>query len=198
MGDQSYTFQNLLPYFEKSCHLTPPNDAKRRTPNATVKFDPTVFTATGGPLQVSWSNWVDPALTWFQQAFASIGLPISNLNFNSGSISGTSAWIPSTISPSDAERSSSESSFLTQAISNTSITVYTQAPARKILFSSNGSGGKGSSVSGVLVTTQNVDYTISANKEVILSAWVFHSPQMLMLSGTLSLTSGHKVAQRTT
>jgi choline dehydrogenase len=64
-GDELYTFQTLLPYFQKSCRFTPPNDAKRKTPNATVKFDPSAFNAAGGPLQVSYSNWVDPALTWF-------------------------------------------------------------------------------------------------------------------------------------
>jgi len=185
VNDQTYTFPNLLPYFQKSCNLTPPNDAKRQTPNATVKYDAAAFSATGGPLQVSWCNWVDPALTWFQQAFESIGLPISDLNFNSGTLSGFSAWITSTISPADAKRSSSQASFLKQAIANTNIMVYTQAQARQILFNSTGCGVDSSfAASGVLVTTQNVNYTISANKEIILSAGVYHSPQLLMVSGT--------------
>lgn len=41
VGDQSYTFPNILPYFKRSTHLTPPNLEKRNTPNATVIFDPT-------------------------------------------------------------------------------------------------------------------------------------------------------------
>lgn len=41
VGDQSYTFPNLLPFFKKSSHLTPPNLEKRNTPNATVMFDHT-------------------------------------------------------------------------------------------------------------------------------------------------------------
>lgn len=41
VGDQSYTFPNILPFFKKSCHLTPPNLEKRNTPNSTVRFDPT-------------------------------------------------------------------------------------------------------------------------------------------------------------
>ncbi|MCJ1436763.1 hypothetical protein MMC27_006145 [Xylographa pallens] len=186
-GDQSYTFKSLLPYFQKSCQLTPPNNAKRRTPNSTIKYDPSAFSTTGGPLQVSWSNWVDPALTWFQLAFTSIGLPISDVNFNSGILSGFSAWITSTISPTQAERSSSQSSFLKQAILNTSLIVYTQAQANKILF--NSTGASKPVASGVLVTTQNVNYIISAKKEVILSAGVFHSPQLLMVSGIGSRTT---------
>ena len=175
-ADESYTFQNLLPYFRKSCTFTPPNDAKRRTPNATVKHDLSAFSVAGGPLHVSYSNWVDPALTWFQRAFASIGLPISDVGFNSGSLLGQTAWIPSTIDPLTGERSSSQASFLEQAIANTNIIVYTQAQVTKVLF-------KSAVASGVSVVTRGVPHTISANKEVIISAGVFHSPQLLMLSG---------------
>ena len=178
VGDQSYTFKNLLPYFEKSCNFTPPDDTKRQTPNATVRYDPNVFSSTGGPLQVSYSNWVDVALTWFQRAFANIGLPISDIGFNSGSLAGKAAWITSTIDPNLGERSSSETAFLERAIQDTNIIVYTQARASKILF-------KGTVASGVSVMTQGVEYVISANKEVILSSGVYHSPQLLMVSGTL-------------
>lgn len=178
VGDESYTFKNLLPYFENSCNFSPPNNAKRQTPNATVNYDTSVFSSMGGPLQVSYSNWVDVALTWFQRAFTSIGLPVSDVGFNSGSLTGNAAWLTSTIDPNLGERSSSQTSFLEQAITNTSIKVYTQAQARKILF-------KGTTASGVSVMTQGVDYTILANKEVILSAGVYHSPQLLMLSGRL-------------
>jgi choline dehydrogenase len=179
--DESYTFENLLPYFEKSCNFTPPNDEKRKTPNATVKYDRSVFSDTGGPLKVSYSNWVDPALTWVQRAFEYIGLPISDVGFNSGLLTGKTAWLLSTIDPATGERSSSQRSFLEQAIKNTNIIVYTQAHATKILFDST-------VASGVSVRTRGIDYTISANKEVILSAGVYHSPQLLMLSGTFVST----------
>ncbi|KAL8920045.1 MAG: hypothetical protein Q9172_004675 [Xanthocarpia lactea] len=175
VGDDSYSFPNLLPYFQKSCKFSPPDDAKRQTPNATVKFDPSAFDAAGGPLEVSYSNWVDPALTWFERALVAIGLPINAKGFNSGSLSGTS-WIPSTINPSTGERSSSESSFLQRSIEVDNIFVYTQAQATKILFNST-------TASGVNVSTRGVSYTISARKEVILSAGVFHSPHLLMVSG---------------
>ena len=178
VGDRSYTFKSLLPYFEKSCKFSPPDNAKRKTPNATVKYDSSVFSSMGGPLEVSYSNWVDVALTWFQRAFGNIGLPISDIGFNSGSLAGNAAWIPSSIDPTLGERSSSQTSFLEKAIQDTTITVYTQALASEILF-------KEKVASGVTVITQGVGYTISASKEVILSAGVYHSPQLLMVSGKL-------------
>ena len=178
--DQSYAFANLLPYFKKSCHLTPPDASDRDTHNATIRFDAAAFDKDGGPLQVSWSKWIDSPLTWFQKAFALIGLPVSDENFNSGSIIGNSAWVASTVSFPDAVRSSSQSSFLTQAMSKKRITVHTHTQARKILFDN---GHPEAQAVGVAVVTSGEDHIISAGKEVILSAGVFHSPQLLMVSG---------------
>ncbi|KAI4160593.1 MAG: hypothetical protein LQ342_005614 [Letrouitia transgressa] len=175
VGDGSYTFANILPYFKKSCDFHPPDYNKRQILNATVKYDPSAFDTNGGPLEVSYSNWVDPALTWFERALVAIGLPINAKGFNSGSLTGTS-WIPSTIDPRIGERSSSESSFLQQAIEDSNFFLYTQAQATKILFNST-------TAYGVNVTTRDVSYAISARKEVIISSGVFHSPQLLMLSG---------------
>lgn len=178
VDDDSYTFENLLPYFEKSCHLTPPNLEKRNAPNATPEYDPTVFDNTkGGPLQLSWNNWVDPTITWLAKSLQAIGLPVNPKGFSSGVLSG-GAWLPSTISPEHAYRSSSQSSYLEEAIKKTQIMVYTHSVATKILFNSN-------KAAGAAVSTQGVEYSLNANKEVILSAGVFHSPQLLMVSGEL-------------
>ena len=189
VGDESYTFANLLPFFKKSCQFTPPNFAKRATPNATVDFEASAFSPNGGPLQVSWSNWVDTPLTWFQKAFGLIGLPISTTNFNSGSISENAAWIPSTIEPIHAVRSSSQSSFLAQAQKTTGIAVFAHTQATKIIFKSKGNRPR---AVGVSVTSGGKDFVISAKREVILSAGVFHSPQLLMVSGKKSFKERSK------
>jgi choline dehydrogenase len=186
VDDQSWTFDNLLPYFKKSCTLTPPNLEKRNATNATVIYDPTVFGPSGGPLQVSWNNWVDPTLTWLAEAVEEVGLPLSPLGFSSGELVGHGAWVPSTIDPRNAHRSTSESSYLREAIDNTSnIAVYIRSQATKILFDSSSSP----KAIGVSVNTQGVEYTISAAKEVVVSAGTFHSPQLLMVSGKTSLLS---------
>ncbi|KAL8867578.1 MAG: hypothetical protein Q9174_005576 [Haloplaca sp. 1 TL-2023] len=175
VGDESYTFPNILRYFQKSCHFTPPDESKRQTPNATVRFDPGAFDASGGPLEVSYGSWVDKSYTWFERALAAIGLPINAAGFSSGSLNGTS-WITATINPTSGERSSSESFFLQQSLKVDNIFVYTQTQATKILFNST-------TAHGVNVSTRDLSYTITARKEVLLCAGVFHSPQLLMLSG---------------
>ncbi|KAK0104924.1 hypothetical protein ONS95_005187 [Cadophora gregata] len=177
VGDQSYTFPNLLPFFQKSAHFTPPDLSKRATSNAIPVYDPAAFdNSKGGPLQVSYGNWVDPTINALSGALRAAGIALSRSGFNSGSLLG-GAWVTSTIAPKDATRSTSESSYLDDAIKRTQLIVYTHTQATKILFDGN------KKAVGVRVSTQGLEYTLSANKEVIISAGVFHSPQLLMVSG---------------
>lgn len=176
VGDDSFRWESMLQYFKRSVHLTPPNEEKRNNTNATVLFDPSDYDEEGGPLQVSWLNWVDPTITWLSRVLLSLGLTISPKGFSSGELVGHGAWVPSTIEPEKAQRSTSESSFLRQAIKDTGIIVYTHSLATKILFN-------GTQAVGVSVNTQGVEYTLSATKEVILTAGTFHSPQLLQVSG---------------
>jgi choline dehydrogenase len=109
-------------------------------------------------------------------------MPISHLGFSSGIISPFSAWVTSEIKPEDAARSSSQASYLKQALTTTDITVYTHTQAKNILFDEK------KKATGVLVSAQGFEYYISANKEVIVSAGVFHSPQLLMVSVGFSVS----------
>ncbi|OHW98756.1 GMC oxidoreductase [Colletotrichum incanum] len=176
VGDDSFRWESMLTYFKRSVDLTPPNEEKRQNANATVRFDLNDYAEEGGPLQVSWNNWVDPTLTWLAKVVQSLGLTISPKGFSSGELVGYGAWVPSTIEPEKAQRSTSESSFLQRAIKDTEIVVYTHSLATKILFD-------GTQAVGVSINTQGVEYALWANKEVILTAGTFHSPQLLQVSG---------------
>jgi choline dehydrogenase len=181
VGDQSYSFDNILRFFKISCTVTPPNLEKRNAPNATVLYDPKGFDNTlGGPLQVSWSNWVVPAQSWLVLVMQAVGMNLSTEGFSSGKLDG-GAWIPMTIDPKSATRSTSKSSYLDTLAEEgpTPPTVYLRSQVRKVLFS------KHNRATGVAVTTNGSDYVLSAKKEVILSAGVFHSPQILLLSGMI-------------
>jgi choline dehydrogenase len=86
-----------------------------------------------------------------------------------------------TIDPERATRSTSKSSYLDTLAEEGPIppTVYLRSQVSKVLF------GKHNRVTGVAVRTNGSDYVLSAKKEVIISAGVFHSPQILMLSGMI-------------
>ncbi|EED22470.1 glucose dehydrogenase, putative [Talaromyces stipitatus ATCC 10500] len=180
VADQSYTFSNLLKYFQKSSHFTAPNLTKRNTPNATVQYDATAFdNALGGPLQVSYSNYVDTTATWMARALQSIGLPESTVGFNSGVLSGFGAWITMTIDPVNATRSSSQTSYLEHVANHKNLDVLSHTNVTRILIDPFSK-----TAFGVEIVRQNgaVNFLV-ANEEVILSAGAFGSPRLLMLSG---------------
>lgn len=59
VGDDSYTWDNFLPYFKKSVQFTEPN-TNTRAANASAGYNPDAFEATGGPLHVSFPNFAQP------------------------------------------------------------------------------------------------------------------------------------------
>lgn len=178
--DQSYTWDNMLPYYRRSCDYTPPNKSLY---NGTIlDEEPTSFDSQGGPLQVSFSNYADAFGSWAQKAYVAVGMKVQN-SLNAGVLNG-SAYSTLTIDPRNGHRSSSESSFLQAALLNgTAPTIYTNALGLMVLFNSN------KTATGVLVRTagdfgtKSLDFVLSAQEEVIISAGAFQSPQLLMVSG---------------
>ncbi|KAJ4413891.1 hypothetical protein N0V82_008246 [Gnomoniopsis sp. IMI 355080] len=177
VGDESYSFEKLLPFFEKSLNFTPPrNDL--RLQNATPEYDISVL-GDGhggiGSLGVSYPNWAYAFATWATKAFAQMGMPVRD-GFNSGGLIGN-AYATFTIDGKTMTRSSSETAYLRNSISNPNYFVYPLTMAKRLLFD----GSK--TATGVYVDTAGADYTISARKEVIMAAGAIGSPQLLQLSG---------------
>ena len=143
-------------------------------PNTTNSQDPAAFDPQGGPLQVSYGAYNDPFGTWILPALQAIGqAPING--FQSGNLIG-SAYVPATIDPSHATRSSSESSFLRASLDSRGPTVYNNTLAERLLFA-------GTKARGVAVASGSQRCILEARNEVIVSAGAFQSPQLLMVSG---------------
>lgn len=166
VGDSSYTWNNTLPYYKKSITFTPPDLAKIGDdfPEGYFDYDTTAF-GNGGPLNITYANYQQPYGVSLAQGYDNIG--INHIDgLNSGELIGY-APLTVAIDNRDATRSSSETSFLRLAIDTTSLLVYQQTLARRILFDS------AKKATGVVVETTGapgVLYTLTATKEVISCA----------------------------
>ncbi|RMZ82627.1 hypothetical protein DV738_g1480, partial [Chaetothyriales sp. CBS 135597] len=164
VGDSSYTFNNTLPYFKKSIKFTPPNYDKR-----------------GSNSTVSYFNYYMPYSPYVKKALEAEGMS-EIAGANSGQLLGF-AETTATLDPAAEVRSSSETSFLQQAIRQTTLQVYHYTLANEIIFDRQGEEEENNTATGVKVTTAGSTYILSARKEIILSAGVFRSPQLLLVSG---------------
>ncbi|QDS75516.1 hypothetical protein FKW77_005067 [Venturia effusa] len=181
VGDQSWTFANLLPYFARGIKFTgvDPNNTTRAA-NASIvppPANPNAVNVSGFPLTVGYSNWAMPYGSWIARGMAQLGFPVQQ-DFISGNLLGAQI-APVTIKP-DQTRGSSQSTYLDTALASgrTNLKVYTHSLAKRVVFSSNKTATGVEVVSGI-----SEPYILSAKQEVIVSAGAFQSPQLLMVSG---------------
>lgn len=121
---------------------------------------------------MSFPGYFNAITSWLGEAFSELGfrrIP----GFFDGRLFGWS-YFPYSVDPTSQTRSSSETSFLREALrQTTSLNFYKTTLVKKVLLQDC------KTATGVVVSTAGVKYTISARKEVILSAGaVCHLPSL--------------------
>ena len=175
VNDTSYLFDNILPFYQKTVHFTSP-DTAFRVPNASALYNGNAFDVTGGPLEVSYAHYAMPFSSWMKMGMDAIGMD-ETTDFNSGSLMGYQ-YCSSTIRPSDQTRSSSHSAFFDRPAEQLPRVInYPYTLAKNIIFDPS------RTAKGVVVRTDDNTYPLFAMREIIISAGVFQTPQLLMVSG---------------
>lgn len=133
-----------------------------------------------GPVQVSFLKYVSKVAEIWLPALESLGIA-KNDHPLAGNNIGVSQQ-PASINPTNTTRSYSATAYLFPNSARTNLAVLTSALVQRINWSSSKSGGK-VVASSVTFTSGGNEYTVLAKKEVIISAGVVNTPQILELSG---------------
>ena len=157
MGNDGWAYEDVLPYFKRA-------EDNERGANP--------WHGVGGPLSVSESRSMHPVVESFVEACEQIGIP-PNDDLNGATQEGAGRF---QVTQRNGRRCSTAVAYLRPAVERGNIEVLTDARAYRVLF-------EGSRAVGVEVARGGRIETIRAEREVILSAGAYHSPQLLMLSG---------------
>lgn len=156
-GNEGWSYEEVLPYFKKSEH------------NAVINNE---YHGQGGLLHVQHNQHITPLSHAFIKAHQELGFP-RNDDFNGATQEGAGLFH---FTIKNAQRHSVAKSFLRTAMKRPNLKVVTQAHTEKLLL-------EGKKVTGVVYYQGDKRVEVKANKEVILSAGAFNSPQILQLSG---------------
>lgn len=175
VDDQSYTYENMLQYYHKAMKYSEPK-AGARSANATASLL-SADAAINGTLPISFGAYVQSWSTWVALGLEAIGIPQVTAFLDGNNLGW--AWNLYTIQAPEATRTTSETAYLMPVLGRPNLAVFDYTFAQRIIFDEQ------KTATGVEVTstTTNCSYTISAEKEVILSAGVFQSPHLLQVSG---------------
>ncbi|TFK37731.1 aryl-alcohol oxidase-like protein [Crucibulum laeve] len=177
IGDSSYSWNNMLKYFKKSETWQHPVDGH----STAGQYNPAVH-GTNGPIGVGVTPQLFPidsrVIKTTQQLSSEFPF---NLDQNSGKLLGV-GWLQSDVK--DGARSSSATGYLTPAVnSRKNIDVLIQTRVTKLVRTGTSGGLPEYKSLQIAQTPTSNPITLTAKKEIILSAGSINSPQILMLSG---------------
>ena len=159
LGNQGWSYESVLPYFKRAEDFSGDGDEE--------------YHGTGGPLSVQKSNREnDELLDVFVEAGQQAGIPFTK-DFNGKSQEGVSRY-EHTIRGS--KRCSAARGYLHPALNRKNLHTETDVTVDRVEF-------EGRKAVGVSFSKKGKNFTVRAQREVILSAGALNSPQILLRSG---------------
>ncbi|THH21250.1 hypothetical protein EW146_g259 [Bondarzewia mesenterica] len=176
----TWDWDNIVPYMQKSTSVFP-NQANSTFGVSAAAYDP-LDEGFDGPVSASFNNWYSDPFPVYIEALNAIGIE-TNANADNGTNSGI-ANARSDVNRSLGSRSYAAPTYYCRSANQKNFQVLMQAQATKVLLKSvrEGNGDEFEAV-GVQFVSNSRTFVAQATKEIILSAGVFQSPQLLELSG---------------
>lgn len=183
IGNEGWNFESLFPYFRRFAKTHPPSPGARDTCRMDAHHDLELSGSESGPLALSIGNGFGPNNSAWMDAFEKLGLKM-DADPRNGSALGAFQQA-STIDPVSKTRTSSVSAYLTEEVrARPNLSILTDTIVSRVILDKSDDGTSQAIATGVEVCSDNgVRRTIRASIEVVLAAGVFHTPQILELSG---------------
>lgn len=159
LGNQGWDWESVLPFFKKAENWNGGTDELR---------------GNKGPLRTAFGRYKMPLFDAFIEAGQQLGYAF-NPDYNGVEQEGF-VWTQYTHTHAFPMRCSAARAYVWPARKRKNLAVWTGARVRRLAMD-------GKRVTGVAVDHKGKRLKITANREVILSAGSYHSPQLLMLSG---------------
>jgi choline dehydrogenase len=156
-GATGWSYADVLPYFRKA------EDNERGASE---------FHGAGGPLSVCDPHYRHPAMVAMLESAIKAGHPFND-DLNGASQDGVGLYQST---QRDGMRCSAANAYLHPALERPNLEVMTEALVCRLLLD-------GTTVRGLEVSVGGASRELRAEREVILSAGTYNSPQILMLSG---------------
>ena len=157
LGNKGWSYADVLPYFKATQHQ---------------ERGESEYHGVNGPLNVADSRAKPAIHDDFLQSAHEAGFALSD-DFNGENQEGIGYY---QVTQKNGRRCSAAKAFLTPNLNRKNLTVITNALVQKLIVEDK-------KISGVHYKVKGQCHYAFANKEVLLSAGAFNSPQILMLSG---------------
>ncbi|KAJ9633823.1 hypothetical protein H2204_006608 [Knufia peltigerae] len=176
MGNPGWGWDGMAPYFRKhqTLDVTPVHDDPRFMPIAGGDK----FHGKDGPIHTSFNDWYSPfEVDFAEAAYAVTGSKKTIHDAWSGDHMGFYSSLGAVNRADDpGKRSYAATGYLRPNLHRPNLKVLTEAQATRIVLD-------GTTAKGVEFVHKGQKYTVGATREVVLSAGVIQSPQLLELSG---------------
>lgn len=175
-GDERWSWERMKPFYEKFQTV--------QSQEVTGRGSSTVELVTSGPIQASYPRHMNRLQSAWEDVFRSLGAYSDHDGPSGRAIGGLTTTNAIDSRAMRGERSHSGNSYLKPALGRANLTVETEARVKRVVFQEQGSGDMNSlQATGVTYEKGGITLSVRANKEVILCAGAFGSPQILELSG---------------
>jgi choline dehydrogenase len=173
-ASEDWSWNGLYPYMRKSENFTAPLNSETTGTNWVEDYH-----GHDGPVHSSFPQYVYSSAAAWTPTLANLGLKTSDPQGGDG-------WggyiTPNSINPADGTRSYAKTAYLDPAKDRSNLVVLLQSQVSKVTFDTSGSVPRATGVD--FQTAQGgQSYHVEVTREVILSAGVFGTPQILQLSG---------------